>query len=154
MTTNYSDLSKMKIAQAKYPEKGSYPVGQLIEIEGTGKNIGYDSDIVDDSTGLQAYSMTDKQATADPASVQHVTLLYRGSSFDLSSPDSVMDTYQDWVKNDMPIGLSILDAISEGSPYVETESNKTEEKIAPQILSASDYLLTFVRFNEWTICSL
>ncbi|OJG55062.1 hypothetical protein RV06_GL002099 [Enterococcus haemoperoxidus] len=62
----------------------------------------------DKSTGEQSFVITDKYCPASSSieqrnQVKEVTVIYRGSSFELSS-----DAVKDWLLNDIPTGIQVI----------------------------------------------
>ncbi|EOI02654.1 hypothetical protein UAY_00901 [Enterococcus moraviensis ATCC BAA-383] len=107
MTNNYSDEQRVDIAKEEYAE---YKEGQPAMIDEGATTIGYVSKVVNNKeTGEQAYIITDVELPNNPtpeqaASVNNVTVIYRGSS----EPFKEDDWMKDWLDNDIPIGKQIL----------------------------------------------
>ena len=108
MVKKYINEENLQVAMTEYNED---------MIEGApvwtqyGDTVGYISKIYDNETGAgeQIYAVvpTKAEVTGDPEAVEEVTVLFRGST----SPDKLFtqgaDVWNDWIENDVPIGLRI-----------------------------------------------
>ena len=101
----YTDEERLKIALEEYEVSS---IGEQVAI---GKDdeivIGTVTQVYDNEhgNGEQVYAVV-SDPTQDPSEVQEVTVLFRGSA----GPDKLLsrDFWNDWVENDLPIGLRIF----------------------------------------------
>lgn len=123
--SSYTEKQRMRIANIEY-SKVMY-VGKQIQIkEGKHfKTIGYVSDVVNDGTGQNAYVITDKPTSSSASSVKQVTVLYRGSSANIS-----MDAADDWLDNDIPAAVNILINNQSPTPQLLASSQTLKDMMA------------------------
>lgn len=105
MSNNYTDKQRMEIAEQEY---NSYKESDPVKIGKEKNKIGYVSQVNDKSTGEQSFVITDNFVSpTSPLSernqVKEVTVIYRGSSFELSS-----DAAKDWLLNDIPTRIQVI----------------------------------------------
>lgn len=100
---NYTDKQRQQIANEEYNPKNRIGKRLRIKQDNTYQTIGYISDIINDNTGQNAFVITDTRPNVSNKQVKQVTVLYRGSSFDLSP-----DAKRDWLNNDIPAALNVL----------------------------------------------
>ena len=104
MSDNYTDKQRMEIAEQ---EHNSYKESDPVKIGQEKNKIGYVSQVNDKPTGEQSFVVTDKYCPTSASieqrnQVKEVTVIYRGSSFELSS-----DAAKDWLLNDIPTGIQV-----------------------------------------------
>lgn len=111
----HTDSDRILIARQEYK---TLSVGKTIQIND--KRLGYVSDVVNDTTGQNAFVITDKPVGAPKSSVQNVTVLYRGSSFNLSA-----DAKKDWIDNDLPAAFRTIGNLHQSPTPQLVASGKT-----------------------------
>ena len=116
----YTDFERVEIARTEY---SSQTIGH--RLKKFGKTIGYVSDVVNDGTGQNAYVITDKPVTSSASSVKQVTVLYRGSSANIS-----MDAADDWLDNDIPAAVNILINNQSPTPQLLASSQTLKDMMA------------------------
>lgn len=99
---------KQRIEYANW-EYSNLELGDPITIKGKGV-VGTVSQVNDKSTGEQSFIITDiyvppTAPIEDRAKVKDVSVLYQGSSFSLSS-----DAAKDWLLNDIPTALQVINS--------------------------------------------
>ncbi|MCO6017041.1 hypothetical protein CKN86_06190 [Carnobacterium divergens] len=104
MSDNYTDKQRMEIAEQEY---NSYKESDPVKIGKEKNKIGYVSQVNDKSTGEQSFVITDNYVSptsslSERNQVKEVTVIYRDSSFELSS-----DAAKDWLLNDIPTGIQV-----------------------------------------------
>ncbi|AXQ79282.1 DUF2974 domain-containing protein [Streptococcus chenjunshii] len=108
MVKKYVNEENLQTAMTEYNKrmtKGSEVTDQY------DRTVGYVSKVYDNETGAgeQIYAVvpTEAEVTGNPEAVEEVTVLFRGST----SPDKVFmqgaDVWNDWIENDVLIGLRI-----------------------------------------------
>ena len=102
--TQYIDDPQLQIGMTQYKkdmEEGRDVYTQNGQLVGTVTQV-YDNE---HGNGEQVYAVV-SDPTQDPSEVQEVTVLFRGSA----GPDKLLsrDFWNDWVENDLPIGLRIF----------------------------------------------
>lgn len=103
MTKAYSDEERVEIASKEYEE---WLIKDEIRLDNNDL-VGVVCIVNDKSTGEQSFVITDKYCPPSAPieqrnQVKEVTVLYRGSSFELSS-----DAAKDWFLNDIPTGIQV-----------------------------------------------
>ncbi|WP_430603733.1 hypothetical protein IGJ02_001308 [Enterococcus sp. DIV0724b] len=104
MTKAYSDEERVEIASKEYEE---WLIKDEVRLDNNDL-VGVISIVNDKSTGEQSFVITDKYCPASSSieqrnQVKEVTVIYRGSSFELSS-----DAAKDWLLNDIPTGIQVI----------------------------------------------
>lgn len=113
----YNDYQNELIAKQEYT---GYGLGDPVKIGDKRETIGYVSDIINDTTGQNAFVITDKPVGAAKSAVQNVTVLYRGSSFNLSA-----DAKKDWIDNDIPAAVRTIGNLHQSPTPQLVASGKT-----------------------------
>lgn len=133
MSKFYSEEEKVYIAKQQYKE---LILGQKISTI-DGKIVGYVSQINDKPTGEQSFVITNNYVSPDASlkereTVTEVTVLYRGSTaptvtniLNPLDPD-FKDVRSDWVKNDLPTAIQILNG---GAPTVTPQLKSSSETL-------------------------
>jgi len=127
MKYNWAEMNgKQKVDFANI-EYGQYKLNKAVT-DKDGNIFGYVADIINDpKTGLQAYVITPDSPNAanfDPDQVQHVTVMYRGSTGvnHLAGTDDLgHDARQDWFQNDVPIAGKVKAPITNMSERVHNQ---------------------------------
>lgn len=104
MTKAYSDEERVEIASKEYEE---WLIKDEVRLDNNDL-VGVISTVNDKPTGEQSFVVTDKYCPASASSeqrnqVKEVTVIYRGSSFELSS-----DAAKDWLLNNIPTGIQVV----------------------------------------------
>ena len=129
MTNKYTDKELRNISEIQYKD---LKPGQEVTFEddrGNNIRVGYLYDTIDNrATGLYTYIVTDRPvlSSADFDQVKNVHVFYRGSVGPLTFLTDIEAFYRDWLENDFPTALQVLD--------------KVKNKYTPQLVNASKVL--------------
>ncbi|MCK1255344.1 hypothetical protein MX101_04515 [Streptococcus uberis] len=123
MSEKYVNDSNFQIAMTEYTSLHEGAVA----FSPNGRNIGQVSHFYNNKhgNGEQVYAIVDNLKTPSNQ-VKEVTVLFRGSTgidktFD-KNPKVRQDVYNDWVKNDLPMGTNTIISKFSGSPLSADES--------------------------------
>lgn len=100
-----NDKDRIELAEKEYDD---LQLDGKVYLNGGKITVGKVSQVNDKSTGEQSFVVTDKYCPPSAPSsernqVKEITVLYRGSSFELSS-----DAAKDWLINDIPTGVQVI----------------------------------------------
>lgn len=104
---SYSDKQRVEIAEQEYE---NYEQGNEVTIGKNKEKVGIISQINNKSSGEQSFVVTDiyvptTASLKQRSSVKEVTVLYRGSSFNATT-----DAAKDWLLNDIPTGVQVINS--------------------------------------------
>ncbi|MDT2012600.1 lipase family protein [Carnobacterium divergens] len=131
---HYSDEERVQIAEKEYR---NYSEKEIVKINSNKISVGYVSQVNDKPTGEQSFVITNDYVSPDASlkereSVREVTVLYRGSTaptvtniLNPLDPD-FKDVRSDWVKNDLPTAIQILNG---GAPTVTPQLKSSSETL-------------------------
>lgn len=130
----YSDKERVEIANNEYSD---FKIEDPVTINNDSENVGYVSQVNDKPTGEQSFVITNDYVSSTASlkereTVREVTVLYRGSTAPTVSnilnpldPD-FKDVRSDWVKNDLPTAVQILNG---GAPTVTPQLKSSSETL-------------------------
>lgn len=130
----FTGNERVEIAKKEYQNWGLKKVVVL----DNGKTIGYVSQVNDKSTGEQSFVITDQYVPPTASlnerqAVTEVTVLYRGSTapdkgnlFDSSNP-TYQDVRSDWLGNDIPAAMQIMNGGESAIPQLKSASTTLQE---------------------------
>ncbi|MDH5041996.1 DUF2974 domain-containing protein [Enterococcus faecalis] len=127
----------MKELKSQKKEYQNWGLKKVVVLD-NGKTIGYVSQVNDKSTGEQSFVITDQYvpptaSLSERQAVTGVTILYRGSTapdkgnlFDSSNP-TYQDVRSDWLENDIPAAMQIMNGGESAIPQLKSASITLQE---------------------------
>ncbi|MBF0777464.1 Mbeg1-like protein [Streptococcus cuniculi] len=134
MHKKYIDEEHLQIAMTEYLN----PSLNRIVTTPDGRSIGTVTQVYDDvkGTGEQVYAIVN-DPKLKPSEVSEVTVLFRGSTGINQITEQPKDVFDDWVKNDLLIGLRVQ--AQEHPNY-----SKNVDRSTPQLKAAAEHLKTIM----------